>query len=163
MRKSFITLFLIVIVSGGMTFGQSFDWNIRGGLNLMKSKTSDKDVSALYHFGAQAGIRISSFGFYGEALYSLLENQNTKGGDPVEYFAPSLIFKWYVKKFIFIELGGTLLSKTSESDVPDDLNPDGKVVMAGGLGAHFSKIELSLRSTVEQSYGLIQLTAAVKF
>jgi hypothetical protein len=162
MRKLLLTLFMIVIVSGGISFGQSFDWNLRGGLNLMKSHTSGKDVSFLYHAGFQAGIRMASFGFYGEALYSMLENQY--GGNPIGYFAPSVIVKVFWKKFIFTEIGGTLLSKSGDSGVNNDiLNPDGKVFMMAGLGAHFSKFELSLRTTVQQSYVILQATAAVKF
>jgi hypothetical protein len=59
----------------------------------MKSKTSGKDVSVLYHAGLQAGIRIARLGFYDEALYSMFENQY--GGDPIGYFAPLIIFKVY--------------------------------------------------------------------
>lgn len=131
----------------------------------MKSHTSGKDVSILYHAGMQAGIRIASFGFYGEALYSMHENQYD-GGDPVAYFTPAIIGKIYWHKFIFMELGGTLLSKIGDSGINNDiLNPDGKVFMIVGFGAHISKIELSLRSVVKQSqsYGVIQVTAALKF
>jgi len=164
MKNTLLTLLMIVLVSSGTTFGQTFDWNVRGGLNLMKSRTTGKDVSVLYHVGLQAGIRIASFGFYGEALYSMNENQY--GGDPVSYFIPSLIVKGYWQKHIFVELGGSYLSKTGDSGVKDDLlNPDGKVYMLEGLGAKISKLELSLRTLVKQSqpYGIIQLTAALKF
>jgi hypothetical protein len=162
MKKSIATLFIIVIVSGGIICGQSFDWNLRGGVNLMKAQTEGKDVSVLYHAGAQAGVRIASFGFYGEALYSVLENQY--GGDPVSYFAPSIILKTYLKKFAFIEIGGTYLSKTGDSMVADDiLNPDGDIFMAGGLGFKISKAELSFRTTFKESYIVLQATAAIKF
>lgn len=164
MRKILLTLFIIVIVSGGISFAQSFDWNIRGGLNLMKSHTLHKKIAVFYHVGLQAGIRIASFGFYGEALYSMNENQY--GGDPISYFIPSVIFKAYWQKYIFIELGGSYLSKTGDSGVMNDyLNPDGKVFMLAGLGAKISKLEISLRTFVKQSasYGIIQVTAAFKF
>jgi hypothetical protein len=51
-----------------------------------------------------------------------------------------------------------------DSGVDNDiLNPDGKLFMFAGLGAKISKLELSARSTVKQSYGVIQITAAFKF
>ena len=164
MRKKILILFIVIIVSGEKTFGQSFDWNVRGGVNLMKARTTDKDVAVLYHLGLQAGVRITSFGFYGEALYSMNEDQY--GGDPISYFIPSLIVKGYWQKHIFVELGGSYLSKTGDSGVADDLlNPDGKVCMLVGLGARISKLELSLRTIVKQSasYGVIQVTAAFRF
>jgi hypothetical protein len=162
MRKISLIVFMIVIFSTGITSGQSFDWNLRGGLNVMKSRTSGEKVSTLYHAGMQAGIRIARLGFYGEALYSVLENQNS-GGDPIPYFAPSVIFKIYWQKYIFSEIGGTYISKIGDSGSNDQLNPDSKVFMVAGIGAHISKFELSVRFTPEQTYGLIQLTAALKF
>ena len=162
MKKILFAMFIIVIFLNGRMAGQSFDWNLRGGLNLMNSKTSGEDLSLLYHAGIQAGIRVASFGLYGEVLYSMHENQY--GGDPVAYFAPALLGKFYLKKFIFVEFGGTMLSIIGDSGVDNDiLNPDGKLFMFAGLGAKISKIELSLRSTVKQSYGVIQLTAALRF
>jgi hypothetical protein len=164
MRKIIFTLLITVIASGGLTFGQSFDWNVRGGVNLMKARTTGKDVAVHYHLGLQAGVRIGSFGFYGEALYSLHEDQY--GGDPLTYFIPSLIVKGYWHKHIFVELGGSYLSKTGDSGVTNDyLNPDGKVMMLVGLGAKISKLELSLRTITKQSasYGIFQITAALKF
>jgi hypothetical protein len=164
MRKVALTLFIVAVVSVELSFGQSFDWNIRGGLNLMKSHTAGKDVSVLYHIGLQAGIRVASFGFYGEALYSLNEDQY--GGDPITYFIPSLVVKGYWQKHLFVEIGGSYLSKTGESNITNDiLNPDGKVFMLAGLGVKISKLEISVRTIVKQSvtYGLMQVTAAVKF
>ena len=164
MRKILLTLFVLLLISGGTLFGQSFDWNVRGGVNLMKSYAPGKDVAVLYHLGLQAGIRITSFGFYGEALYSLHEDQY--GGDPITYFIPSLIVKGYWQKRLFIELGGSYLSKTGESGVSDDIrNPDDKVCPLMGMGVKVSKLEVSLRTIFKQSisYGVFQITAALKF
>jgi hypothetical protein len=165
MRKIVLSLLLIVIVPGGLALGQSFDWNVRGGLNLMKARSEGKNISVLYHLGLQAGIRIASFGFYGEALYSMQEDQY--GGDPISYFVPSLIIKGYWQKHIFVEFGGSYLSKTGKSSVMNDdiLNPDGKLLPMVGMGVKISKLELSLRTIIQQSssYGIIQVTAALKF
>ena len=164
MRKIVLSLLLIVVVPGSIVFGQSFDWNVRGGLNLMKARSEGKNISVLYHLGLQAGIRIASFGFYGEALYSMQEDQY--GGDPIGYFVPSLIVKGYWQKHIFIELGGSYLSKTGESGVKNDLfNPDKKLLPMVGMGVKISKLQLSLRTILQQSssYGIIQVTAALKF
>jgi hypothetical protein len=164
MKKLLSALFIVIIFSGSAAFGQSFDWNLRGGLNLMKAHGTHKDPAVLYHLGAQAGVRIASFGFYGEALYSMNENQY--GGSSVAYFIPSLLGKIFWQKHMFMELGGSMLSKIGDSGVADDiLNPDGDLFMLVGFGAHFSKVQLSLRGIMKPStsYGVIQLTAAVKF
>ncbi len=164
MKKILTAFSVVVFLSSAVASGQSFDWNVRGGLNLMKSHTAGKDVSVMYHLGLQAGIRIASFGFYGEALYSLHEDQY--GGDALTYFIPSLIVKGYWRKHLFVEIGGSYLSKTSESGITNDTrNPDKKVFMLGGLGVRVSKLELSLRSIVKQSesFGLFQVTAALRF
>jgi hypothetical protein len=162
MKKSLLSCFFL-LVSAGILSGQSFDWNIRGGINIMDAKASDKNVSALYHFGAQAGVRITNFGFYGEALYSMHENQNTEG-DPVAYFVPGIITKVFAKKFLFAELGGVYMVKTGDSgDSSMDLNPEGVAAFVGGLGFHVSKVQLSFRATVKESYPILQVTAAFKF
>ena len=166
MKKISLNLLLIFIMATGISYGQSFDWNIRGGLNVMNAQGDDEDLALLYHFGAQAGVRITSFGFYGEALYSMNEDQN--GGDPVAYFIPAILTKGYWRKLLFIEFGGAFLSKLDDSNKLDSgeediLNPDNDIFMLAGLGLHLSKFELSVRTTTKQSYGIIQVTAAVKF
>lgn len=165
MRKSLIITALLVFACLNEAYGQSFDWNIRGGLNLMKAQTSGKDLSILYHAGLQAGVRITSFGFYGEAVYSMHENQYS-GGEPIGYLIPSLVVKGFWRKHLFAEFGVSYLSKIGDSGHdPDTMNPDKKAFMMAGLGAQFSKFQLSLRSTVKPStsYGVIQLTGAFSF
>ncbi len=160
--KKFLLISLLVTIIACPAFSQSFDWNARGGLNLMNAKSGDKDLALSYHFGLQAGVRITNFGIYGEALYSMLEDQY--GGEPIAYFVPAVVGKGYFLKFVFLEFGGAYLSKIGDSGVdPDIMNPDKKIMPFAGLGAHFSKVEVSLRSVVKQSYGIIQVTAAVKF
>lgn len=162
MKRSWLLLSILLILSGSVSRGQSFDWNLRGGLNLMNSKTSGEDLSLLYHFGGQAGLRIANFGFYGEALYSMHENQY--GGDPVAYLIPAIVVKGFLRKIIFVEFGGALLTRSGSSDSTNDtLNPDGDPFMLAGMGAHISKVEISLRSVAKQSYGVIQATIALKF
>jgi hypothetical protein len=164
MKKSLLLSILVVFGCLGNLSGQSFDWNIRGGLNLMKSATSGKSISLLYHGGFQAGVRITNFGFYGEAVYSMNENQY--GGDPVSYLIPSLVIKGFWRKHMFVEFGGSFLSKVGDSGhEPDDLNPDNRPLFLAGLGAQFSKVQISLRSTAQTSaaYVIMQLTAAIKF
>lgn len=162
MRKILFTAALLL--SSGIIFGQSFDWNLRGGLNFMKSMNEGKDLAVLYHAGGQAGIRITSFGIYAEAIYSLNENQN--GGDPVAYFQPSLLLKGFLTRFLFVEVGGTLLHRVGNVDLSGvlaDMNPSDDTYMFAGLGVKVSKIQLSVRSTVKNSYGLFNLTAAFRF
>jgi len=162
MKKLLIPILMIILITTGNMAGQSFDWNIRGGLNLMNSMNPDKDVALLYHAGAQAGVRIASFGFYGEALLSMNENQD--GGDPLAYFVPSVIVKGYWRKYLFVEVGGSLLILADKSEVGDNtLNPETRPYMAAGLGVHFSKFEISFRTTGNSGYAVIQATAAVKF
>lgn len=142
--------------------GQSFDWNIRGGFNLMNSKSTGTDLAVLYHGGLQAGVRITNIGLYGEVTYSVHADQY--GGDPIAYLIPAVVAKAYTFRFVFVEFGGAYLSKQGDSGVdPDIKNPDEKLFVLAGLGVHVSKIEVSLRAVSKQSYGVIQLTAALKF
>jgi hypothetical protein len=157
-----VSITLLTLLFTVASFSQSFDWNLRGGLNLMNSKSADKNLALSYHIGAQAGIRITSFGFYGEAAYSLLEDQY--GGEPIAYFTPAILLKVQLKRMIFSEIGGMFLSRIDDSDGgTDSLNPDNSVMPFAGLGFNVSRAEISLRSVVKQSYAIIQFTAAVKF
>ena len=165
MKKLLLFSALIILISPVVINGQSFDWNVRAGINLMKSYTEGKNISVLYHAGGQAGVRISSFGFYGEVTYSLHENQ-IKEGDPVGYFIPALVVKGFWRRLMFVELGGAFLTQTGDSgDDPYNLNPDNKLVPIAGLGVNFSKVQISMRSVVDMnsSYGVFQLTAAAQF
>lgn len=142
--------------------GQSFDWNIRAGINIMDSKTSGKDVAVLFHAGGEAGVRITNFAFYGELLYSQIENQY--GGDPVSYFVPSAVMKAFMRKILFAEMGAGVLIKTGDSGVTNDtLNPDGTFMPFAGLGIHVFKIDLSFRSHLSREFPIIQATLAAKF
>ena len=162
MKKSLFLTIMFISVSPGFLFGQSFDWNIRGGLNIMNGQPTGKEVSLQYHAGLQLGVRVTNFGFYGEAVYSIHENQN--GGDPVAYFLPALVIKRYIKDFLFVEFGGAFLVKTGDSGVvTEELNPNNKPLLLAGLGTQLSIVELSLRTVAKQSYGVIQVTAAIKF
>lgn len=161
MKKILFTILMLLFAISYST-GQSFDWNIRGGINIMDSKTSGKDVSVLYHAGTEAGVRIANFGFYGEALYSVHENQY--GGDPVAYFVPAIVMKGYMRKISFVEMGGALALKMGDSGVTNDTkNPESMVYLFAGLGLHISKFDLSFRANLKQSYAIMQVTAAVKF
>lgn len=153
---------LILSFSPAWSSAQSLDWNLRGGINIMDAKTSGKDVSVLFHAGAQAGVRITNFGFYGELLYSLNENQYP--GDPVSYFIPSIVMKGYMRKLIFGEMGAGVLLKAGDSGVTDDtLNPDKSFNPFAGMGITFSKFEISFRANLKQSYAIMNVIAAVKF
>jgi len=152
-----LAVFLISTASG-----QSFDWNIHGGLNLMKAKSGDSNMAMLYHAGIQAGVRITNIGVYGEIDYSLHEDQY--GGDPIPYLIPAALVKAYTLRFIFIEAGAAYLAKMGDSDVdPDIMNPDEKIFLLAGMGVHVSKLEFSIRTEAKQSYGVIRFTAALKF
>ena len=162
MKSRFIFLVISLILPLCLVSGQSFDWNLRGGINIQDSKTPDKDVSVLYHAGVQAGIRITSWGFYGEALLSLQENQY--GGDPLAYFTPAILMRGYPRKIFFAEMGASLFAKTGDSGVSNDiLNPDGDILFFAGLGLNISKLEISFRSHLKQSYPMMRVTAAIKF
>jgi hypothetical protein len=161
MKKILFAVFMLVIAIN-YSSGQSFDWNIRAGINIMDSKTSGKDVSVLYHAGGEAGVRIANFGFYGEALYSAHENQD--GGDPVAYFVPAILMKGYMRKIVFVEMGGASPLKMGGSgDNTNSLNPESIFYAFAGLGLHISRFDLSFRANLKQSYAIMQVTAAVKF
>ena len=102
MKKTLITAILFFTVFSFMSKAQSFDWNIHGGLNLMKAKSGDSDLAFYYHAGVQAGVRITNIGLYGELNYSVHEDQY--GGDPIPYLIPAALVKAYTLRFVFIEL-----------------------------------------------------------
>jgi hypothetical protein len=165
MKKLFIIACMTFLVYGGQLAGQSFDWNLRGGVNLMKSYTTSKSIAAYYHVGFQAGVRITNWGFYGEMVYSLQENQY-QDKSPIAYVNPALVVKGFWRKHIFVEVGACYLNLVGDSGVdPDTRNPDKKGLALAGIGTQFSRFQFSLRSTLQPStsYGVVQLTAAVKF
>jgi hypothetical protein len=162
MKRSFCLIILAILTSTGFLYGQTFDWNIRGGLNLMNGQPSDKEVFLGYHAGVQAGVRVSYYGFYGEAVYSVHQNQD--GGDPIAYIMPGIDIKRYLKQFLFVDIGGAFLIMTGEPNLADPtLNPENKPVFMAGLGAKISMVELSMRAISGSGYAVIQVTAAVKF
>jgi hypothetical protein len=163
MKRSLCLIILAILTSTGFLYGQTFDWNIRGGLNLMNGQPSDKKVFPGYHAGVQAGVRVSYYGFYGEAVYSVHQNQD--GGDPIAYFMPGIDIKRYLKQFLFVDVGGAFLIMTGEPSIADPtLNPENMPVFMAGLGAKISKVELSMRAISGSSgYVVVQVTAAVKF
>ena len=163
MKRSLCLIILAILTSTGFLYGQTFDWNIRGGLNLMNGQPSDKKVFPGYHAGVQAGVRVSYYGFYGEAVYSVHQNQD--GGDPIAYFMPGIDIKRYLKQFLFVDVGGAFLIMTGEPSIADPtLNPENMPVFMAGLGAKISMVELSMRAISGSSgYVVVQVTAAVKF
>jgi len=162
MKRTLCLITLAFLSSTGFLSGQTFDWNIRGGLNLMNGQPSDKKVFLNYHAGVQAGVRVSYYGFYGEAIYSMHQNQD--GGDPIAYFMPGIDIKRYLKQFLFVDIGGAFLIMTGEPDLADPtLNPKNKPVYMAGLGAKISMVELSMRAISGSGYAVIQVTGAVKF
>ena len=162
MKKLLFITILIFFSFCGFLHGQTFDWNIRGGLNVMPSLTSDAEVFLGYHAGVQAGVRVSYWGFYGEGIYSVHANQD--GGDPIAYIMPGINIKRYVKQFLFVDFGGALLIVTGDPGLGEStLNPENKPLFMAGLGAKISKFELSFRVLSRSSYAIIQATAAVKF
>ena len=162
MKRLIVLTVLIFSSFSGYLYGQTFDWNIRGGLNIMPDLNSDGKVFYGYHAGVQAGVRVSYWGFYGEGIYSL--NANQDGGDPVAYIMPGINIKRYLKQFLFVDFGGALLIVAGDPGLSEStLNPENKPLFMAGLGAKISKFELSLRVLSRSSYAIIQATAAVKF
>jgi hypothetical protein len=162
MKRALYLTIIVFLAFNGVLCGQSFDWNIRGGLNMMNGQPSDKEIFLGYHAGVQAGVRVSYWGFYGEVVYSLHQNQD--GGDPIGYFIPGIVIKRYLKTFLFVDFGGAFLVMTGDPELSElTLNPENTPVALVGLGTKVSKFELSLRTFAKQSYGVIQVTAAVKF
>lgn len=162
MKKQVLLSIVVILTFAGVLNGQSFDWNIRGGLNMMNGQPTGKSISLQYHVGVQAGVRITNYGIYGEALYSIHENQD--GYDPVSYFMPGIVGKRYWQKFLFVEFGGAFLIMTGEPEIDDPtFNPENKPVFLAGLGTKVSIFEFSLRAISRSEYGIMQVTAAFKF
>ena len=116
-------------------------------------------MSVFPHFGLSAGIRLSTFGIYGELLYSVHEDIN--GSGEVDYVIPSVHFRFYTYRYIYAEAGISylLLSKDPGGVIE---NVDKKAGYYVGLGATFRKFEVGLR-TASLPVTNIQITASYRF
>jgi hypothetical protein len=131
----------------------------RGGVNIQNSKIADKDVSVFPHFGLSAGIRISTFGIYGEMLYSVHEDIN--GGGEADYLIPSVSFRLYTYRFVYAEAGLSYLMLTKDPGGMIE-NVDKEAGYFVGLGLTLRKFELGFR-TASQPVTNIQITASYRF
>lgn len=157
MKKIILLLSLsVAVLSAG---AQNLEIRARGGVNIQNSKLDNKDVSVFPHFGLSAGIRLSTFGIYGELLYSVHEDIN--GSGEVDYVIPSVHFRFYTYRYIYAEAGISylLLSKDPGGVIE---NVDKKAGYYVGLGATFRKFEVGLR-TASLPVTNIQITASYRF
>ena len=132
---------------------------LRGGLNMFNSKSPDKEIAFLPHFGAQAGIRISTIGIYGELQYTMLEDVNTY--ESLGYLLPSIVGRWYGTRLFYVELGPSLLIPAGKVETTGLLsNPDNTFTFFVGGGFYTGKFEFGLRAyqtpkpTMQMSLGL---------
>ena len=140
MKKYF--LFIIILAIGSASMAQNLEFRLRGGANFQKSNLQDKEYSFLPHFGASAGVRLSTIGIYGELLLST--HEDIGGIETIDYIIPSLHARLYTFRFAYAELGFTYLILSGEVD--DISNVDKEAGYFIGLGASFKKFELGFRT-----------------
>ncbi|MEE4115579.1 MAG: hypothetical protein V2I37_05395 [Marinilabiliaceae bacterium] len=157
--KKYLIVF-VLLIAGLAVSAQGLEFRLRGGANFQRSSMAGQEFSFLPHFGASAGIRISTIGIYGELLYSQHEEAN--GLSNLAYLIPSAHVRLYTYRFMYAELGLLYLMLTD--DIEDGLldNPDKEAGYYVGLGASFKKFEVGLRTISKPSLA-IQITASYRF
>lgn len=155
------TVFLIAITLISLSASsQMIEFRLRGGVNFQRGSSADSEFSFLPHFGASAGVRLSSIGIYGEFLYSTHDNQNWL--EPGDYFVPSAIIRYYIFSSVYTEVGLSYY-KLAEDPVGIAMFEfdDKKVGYFAGLGINFKRFEFGLRTT--SPVASIQATASIRF
>ena len=158
MKKAFILLVFALISITAIS--QNLEFRLRGGVNFQRASTAEGDFSFLPHVGAMAGVRITSMGIYGEFLYS--EHDDDSWPEPGTYFVPSLLFRYYIYRYIYSEVGLSyylLGGEQAENSVYE--YPDNKLGYFAGVGFSFKNFELGLRAT--NPVISIQATASFRF
>lgn len=158
MKKYLLVITLLII---GVTAGaQGMEFRLRAGANFQNSKLDGKEYSFLPHFGASAGIRLSTIGIYGEVLYS--QHEDINGSQAINYIIPSLQIRLYTFRYMYAELGlcYMVLADEIEGGLIDNVDKEAGYYV--GFGASFKKIEVGLR-TANLPVTNIQLTASYRF
>jgi len=154
-------LFLAIVSTLTLTAGaQGLEVRLKGGINIQNSNLSGKEISTLPHFGVSAGVRISTFGIYGELMYSTHEDIN--GSTTLDYVIPSLQVRFYTYRFMYVEAGVSYAMMSEEFSGGFLENVDKEAGYYVGLGASFRKFELGVR-TASLPVTNIQISAAYRF
>lgn len=128
---------------------------------MQQTQSADGKFSFTSHIGAMAGVRISTFGIYGEVLYSTHDSNNWS--EDADYLVPSLLVRFYGFRKMYVE-GGIpyfiLMSDQIDGSTIDF--PDKEIGFYAGLGVSFSRIEIGLRSTMNP-VSTVQLTGSFRF
>jgi len=155
------TVFLLAITLISLSASsQMIEFRLRGGVNFQRSSSTGSEFSFLPHFGASAGVRLSTIGIYGEFLYSTHDKQNWL--DPGEYYVPSLIFRYYIFSSVYAEIGLSYYKLAGDpAGIAMFEYDDKEWGYFAGLGVNFKRFEIGLRTTSPVTS--IQATASIRF
>ena len=155
------TVFLLAIILISLSASsQMIEFRLRGGVNFQRSSSAESEFSFLPHFGAMAGVRLSTIGIYGEFLYSTHDNQNWL--DPGAYYVPSLLIRYYIYSSVYTEVGlSYYLLAEDPVGIPMFEYDDKELGYFAGVGINFKRFEFGLRAT--NPVVSIQATASFRF
>jgi len=158
MKKIIVILAVSLISLYSMS--QKLEFRLRGGVNFQRSSSIENDFSFFPHAGAMAGVRIATFGIYGELLYSIHDDQYWPEEAP--YLVPSVLVRFYGFRYLYSEAGLSyyILAEEKEAGIVAEF-PDQKIGYFAGLGLLLNKFEIGLRAT--SPVNSIQATASYRF
>jgi len=154
------TVVIVILLATITATAQDFEFRLRGGVNFQRTQSPDSEFSFLPHIGAMAGVRISTFGVYGEVLYSVHDNQNWVS--EAAYIVPAVLVRFYGFRNVYAE-GGLSYNMLADEQADGAMVefPDGEIGYFAGLGYMFKKLEIGLRST--NPLTSIQINALYRF
>ena len=159
MKKQLIIIFLVF--TSLSAWAQKPEYRIRGGINMQQTQSPDSKFSFTSHIGAMAGVRISTFGIYGEALFSTHDGNNWT--ESADYFVPSLLVRFYGFRKMYVE-GGIPYYILASDQIDGSLIdfPDKEAGFYAGFGLSLKKVEIGARSSMNPIQS-IQFTGSFRF
>lgn len=155
-----IIIILAITLMGLNAMSQKLEFRLRGGVNFQRSSSPGNEYSFLPHVGATAGVRISTFGIYGEVLYSIHDDQYWP--EEAAYLVPSVLVRIYGFRYFYSEAGLSYYSLAEDEDPGlAEEYPDQAMGYFAGLGFYIRKFEIGLRATAPVNS--IQATASYRF
>lgn len=157
--KKIIVLLAVTLISLS-SMSQKLEFRLRGGVNFQRSSSTENDFSFLPHAGAMAGVRITTFGIYGELLYSMHDDQYWP--EEAAYLVPSALVRFYGFRYLYSEAGLSyyILAEDKDDGIAAEY-PDQKLGYFAGIGLFLNKFEIGLRATAPVNS--IQATASYRF
>ncbi len=126
MKKTFLALAALLIVSGVSAQSSAFEWGVKGGLNISGITHNDLNMKPSFYVGAFAEFNINDFlGIQPEVLYSRQGDKYSSDGATLynrfNYLNIPVLAKIYLLDALSLDLGpqfGFLLN--AQQKVKDD-------------------------------------------